>query len=59
MEQYKDTFLQEQVSGSFLAACKQTTLEHYLKISNPKHLQQLLSIIAGDTSAKKILSQYH
>ena len=59
MEEYKATFLRERISGNFLAACTQTTLKHYLKVTNQQHLLQIQRIIAGDISAKELLSQYH
>ena len=56
---YKAKFLKEKVRGSFLAECSQHQLQSYLGISNHTHCEQLLEIISGQKSARKLLSEHH
>ena len=55
LSQYKEAFLQEQVSGEILLECDEDILEKELHISSRIHRIRLMKLIDGKTSARDIL----
>ncbi len=55
LRQYKDMFLQEQISGDILIQCSDLELRDELKVSKKIHRMRLMKIIDGSHSAQSIM----
>ena len=58
LPQYITRFCQERVTGSVLLHCNEAILERELGVESQLHRKRLLALIAGDHSAKDILSRH-
>ena len=56
MEQYRETFIKQQINGDILTDCDDDILQNELKITSRLHRIRLLRIISGQHSVQKIMS---
>lgn len=56
MEQYRETFIKQQINGDILTDCDDDILQNELKITSRLHRIRLLRIISGQYSVQKIMS---
>lgn len=56
MEQYRETFIKQQINGDILADCDDDILKNELKITSRLHRIRLLRIISGQYSVQEIMS---
>lgn len=55
LQQYKDIFLQEQISGDILLECSDQELRDELNVSKKIHRARFMKIIDGSHSAQSIM----
>jgi len=56
MEQYRETFIKQQINGDILTDCDDDILKNELKITSRLHRIRLLRIISGQYSVQEIMS---
>ena len=56
VEQYRETFIKQQINGDILTDCDDDILKNELKITSRLHRIRLLRIISGQYSVQEIMS---
>jgi hypothetical protein len=56
LQEYRQIFLKEKISGDILAECTEEVLELELDVHSPNHRHILLNLIAGKMSIKNLLA---
>jgi len=56
MEEYRETFVKQQINGDILADCDDDILKNELRITSRLHRMRWMRIISGQYSVEEIIS---